>query len=210
MQWVHNSKSASRKEIVSTILERGGDYLLAVKQNQGALYDQIEFTYNIDRDNEFEHAPYDYGKTVNKDHGRIETRECWVTSDPEYLNFIDPDGSWQKLRSLVIIKATREKEGATSSQIRYYISSVDAGAKQMMQFVRQHWEVENKLHWSLDVTFREDDSRVRSGHAPENLALIRKMALNLLRLDKTKKCGAKTKRMLCAIDNNFLLEILNS
>ena len=193
MQWVHNSKSASRKEIVSTILERGGDYLLAVKQNQGALYDQIEFTYNIDRDNEFEHAPYDYGKTVNKDHGRIETRECWVTSDPEYLNFIDPDGSWQKLRSLVIIKATREKEGATSSQIRYYISSVDAGAKRMMQFVRQHWEVENKLHWSLDVTFREDDSRVRSGHAPENLALIRKMALNLLRLNKTKNVVQKRK-----------------
>ena len=193
MQWVHNSKSASRKEIVSTILERGGDYLLAVKQNQGALYDQIEFTYSVDRDNEFEHAPYDYAKTVNKDHGRIETRECWVTSDPEYLNFIDPDGSWQKLRSLVIIKATREKEGATSSQIRYYISSVDAGAKRMMQFVRQHWEVENKLHWSLDVTFREDDSRVRSGHAPENLALIRKMALNLLRLNKTKNVVQKRK-----------------
>jgi len=200
----------TQKEIVSTILEQGGDYLLAVKQNQGDLYNQIKFTYNVDCDNEFKDAPYDYGKTVNKDHGRIEIRECWVTTDPEYLNFIDPDGSWQKLRSLVIIKATRKKAEKTSSQIRYFISSVDAGAKQMMQFVRQHWEVENKLHWSLDVTFREDDSRVRSGHAPENLALIRKMALNLLRRNKTKKCGAKTKRMLCAIDNNFLLEILNS
>ena len=200
----------TQKEIVSTILEQGGDYLLAVKQNQGALFDQIEFTYSVDRDNEFKDAPYDYAKKVNKAHGRIETRECWVTSDPEYLNFIDPDGSWQKLRSLVIIKATREKEGETSSQIRYFISSVEGGATGMMHFVRQHWEVENKLHWSLDMSFREDDSRVRIGHAPENLALIRKMALNLLRLNKSKKCGAKTKRMLCAVDTNFLLEILNS
>jgi len=80
----------------------------------------------------------------------------------------------------------------------------------MMQLIRNHWEVENKLHWSLDVSFNEDNSRVRTGHAPENLALIRKMALNLLRQNKTKKCGAKTKRMLCAIDTNFLMEILNS
>ena len=80
----------------------------------------------------------------------------------------------------------------------------------MMKHIRQHWEIENKLHWSLDVTFREDESRVRVGHAPENLALIRKMAFNLLRQNKSKKCGAKTKRMLCAMDTNFLLEVLNS
>jgi predicted transposase YbfD/YdcC len=79
-----------------------------------------------------------------------------------------------------------------------------------MKHIRQHWEIENKLHWSLDVTFREDESRVRIGHAPENLALIRKMAFNLLRQNKSKKCGAKTKRMLCAMDTNFLLEVLNS
>ncbi len=199
----------TQKEIVSTILEQGGDYLLAVKQNQGNLYDQIDFTFSIDRENDFQDAPYDYAKKVNKAHGRIETRECWVTSDPEYINFINPDGSWENLKSLAVIKATRVKDEELSSQIRYFISSVEVGAAQMMSFIRQHWEVENKLHWSLDISFREDDSRVRTGHAPENLALVRKMALNLLRLNKSKKCGAKTKRMLCAVDTNFLLEILN-
>ena len=147
---------------------------------------------------------------INKAHGRIETRECWVTSDPEYINYIDPGGSWQNLRSLATVKATRVKEGETSSQIRYFISSVEFGAARIMDFIRRHWEVENKPHWSLDISFREDDSRVRTGHAPENLAPIRKMALNLLRLNKSKKCGAKTKRMLCAVDTKFLSEILNS
>ena len=200
----------TQKEIISTILEQGGDYLLTVKQNQGTLYDLIDFAFNIDYENEFKDVPYDYAKKVEKSHGRIETRECWVTSDPEYIAYIDPKGNWEKLKSLAIIKATRVIEGESSSQIRYFIASVKPGASRMMQLIRNHWEVENKLHWSLDVTFNEDNSRVRTGHAPENLALIRKMALNLLRQNKTKKCGAKTKRMLCAIDNNFLQEILNS
>ena len=104
------------------------------------------------------------------------------------------------MKSLVNVKAKRVKEGETSSQICYFISSVDFGAARIMDFIRRHWEVEKKLHWSLDISFREDDSRVRKGHASENLALIRKMALNLLRLNKTKKCGAKTKRMLCTVD----------
>lgn len=200
----------TQKEIISTILEQGGDYLLTVKQNQGTLYDQIDLAFSIDCENEFKDAPYDYAKKVEKSHGRIETRECWVTSDPEYIDYVDPEDSWQKLRSLAIVKATRVIDGETSSQKRYFISSVKSGADRMMRLIRNHWEVENKLHWSLDVSFNEDNSRVRTGHAPENLALIRKMALNLLRQNKTKKCGAKTKRMLCAIDTNFLLEILNS
>ncbi|NPV55195.1 MAG: ISAs1 family transposase [Anaerolineae bacterium] len=200
----------TQKEIVSTIIEQGGDYLLTVKQNQGSLYDQIASAFNVDYENEFKDTPYDYSKKVNKGHGRIETRECWITSDPEYINYIDPEGHWQKLSSLIILKATRVINGETSVQIRYFISSAVFGATQIMKFIRQHWEVENKLHWSLDVSFNEDSSRVRTGHAPENLALLRKMALNLLRLNKSKKCGAKTKRMLCAVDTNFLLEILNS
>jgi predicted transposase YbfD/YdcC len=200
----------TQKEIISTILEQGGDYLLTVKRNQGILYDQIDLAFSVDCKNEFKDTPYDYAKKVEKSHGRIETRECWVTSDPEYIDYIDPEGCWQQLRSLAIVKATRVIEGETSFQIRYFISSVNSGAARMMQLIRHHWEVENKLHWSLDVSFNEDRSRVRIGHAPENLALIRKMALNLLRQNKTKKCGAKTKRMLCAMDTNFLLEILNS
>lgn len=192
----------TQKEIISTILEQGGDYLLTVKQNQGTLYDQIDLALSIDCKNEFKDTAYDYAKKVEKSHGRIENRECWVTSDPEYIHYVDPEGHWQKLRSLAIVKATRVIEGKTSSQRRYFISSAKSSAVQMMQLIRNHWEVENKLHWSMDVSFNEDNSRVRTGHAPENLALIRKMALNVLRQKKTKW-------MLCAIDTDFLLEILN-
>jgi len=198
----------TQKEIVSTIVEQKGDYLLAVKQNQAQLFQQIELAYGIDRENDFKDAPYDYAKTVEKNHGRIETRQCWVTSVPEYIRYVDPEGSWESLKSIVIIEAIRKERDKTASQIRYFISSLHLGATQMMKFIRQHWEIENKLHWSLDVTFREDESRVRVGHAPENLALIRKMAFNLLRQNKSKKCGAKTKRMLCAIDPNFLLVVM--
>jgi predicted transposase YbfD/YdcC len=200
----------TQKEIVSTILEQKGDYLLAVKQNQGQLFQQIDCAFSLDRKNDFKDAPYTYAKTVEKNHGRIETRQCWVTSDPEYIRYVDPEGSWESLKSIVIIEATRKERDKTTSQSRYFISSLDTGAAQMMKHIRQHWEIENKLHWSLGVTFREDESRVRVGYAPENLALIRKMAFNLLRQNKSKKCGAKTKRMLCAMDTNFLLEVLNS
>jgi len=200
----------TQKEIISTILEEKGDYLLAVKKNQEKLYQQIDLAYSIDRKNEFKDAPYDFAKTVNKNHGRIETRHCWVTSDPEYIHYVDPEGNWENLKCVVIIEATRTIKDRTTSQTRYFISSLRIGAAQMMKYIRQHWEIENKLHWSLDVAFKEDESRVRVGHAPENLAVIRKMAFNLLRQNKSKKCGAKTKRMLCGLDTNFLLEVLNS
>lgn len=200
----------TQKEVVSTILEQKGDYILAVKQNQGHLHDQIETVYKYDRENDFKDAPYDYVKTVNKGHGRIETRQCWVISDPEYIRYVDLESSWKGLKSIAIVEATRRKGEATSSQIRYFISSLEIDAGKMLDHIRKHWEVENKLHWSLDISFREDDSRVRKGHAPENLAIIRKMALNLLRQNQTRNGGAKTKRLICAADTDFLLEILNS
>ena len=195
----------TQKEIVSTILEQKGDYLLAVKKNQGQLFQQIDVAYSIDRKNDFKDAPYDYAKTVEKSHGRIETRQCWVTSDPEYIRYVDPEGSWESLKSIVIIDTTRIERDKTTSQSRYFISSLDVSAAQMMKHIRQHWEIENKLHWSLDVTFREDYSRVRVGHAPENLALIRKMAFNLLRQNKSKKCGAKDKKNALCYGHQFLV-----
>jgi predicted transposase YbfD/YdcC len=199
----------TQKKIVSSILDGKGDYLLAVKGNQPGLYDRVEQAFRYDQKQDFDHAPYDYGETINKNHGRIEKRQCWVVTDPDYINYIDPDNEWAKLNSLIILKATRIIDQETTSQIRYFISSLKESAQKMMGYVRQHWGVENKLHWSLDMTFREDDSRVRSGHAPENLALMRKMALNLLRQNKSRKGSVKTKRLLCATDPDFLLDMLN-
>lgn len=200
----------TQKSIIQAILKQKADYLLAVKQNQGKLYARIQYGYELDRNNEFKDAPYDFARTVNKNHGRIEIRKCWVVSDPEYIAYIDPEGNWPGLKSIAVVEGVRKIGDKSSSQIRYFISSLETKADHMLRCIRTHWEVENKLHWNLDVTFREDDSRVRKGHAPENLAVIRKLALNLLRRNKSRKGGAKTKRLICAVDTDFLLEVLNS
>jgi len=200
----------TQKSIIQGILRQKADYVLAVKQNQGKLYDLIQHGYELDLKNEFKDAPYDFAQTVNKNHGRIETRKCWVVSDPEYIAYIDPQGNWPGLKSIAVVEGVRKIGGKSSSQIRYFISSLETNADHMLKCIRTHWEVENKLHWNLDITFREDDSRVRKGHAPENLSVIRKLALNLLRRNKSRKGGAKTKRLICAVDTDFLLEVLNS
>ena len=106
------------------------------------------------------------------------------------------------------MKATRKIGEKESSEMRYFISSLDAGAKDMLTYIRTHWEVENKLHWCLDVVFREDESRVRKGHAPENLAILRMIALNALRQDKIKKCRTKGKRLICVMDTDYLLKVI--
>ena len=123
----------TQKEIVSTILEQKGDYLLAVKQNQGQLFQQIECAYSLDQKNDFKDVPYDYAKTAEKNHCRIETRQCWVTSDPEYICYVDPEGSWKSLKRFVMIDATQKERDKTTSQSRYFISSLHVGAAQMMK-----------------------------------------------------------------------------
>jgi predicted transposase YbfD/YdcC len=200
----------TQKTIINDILKKKADYLLAVKKNQGKLYEQVKHCFEVDQKNDFEDAPYDFARTVNKGHGRIETRKCWVVTDPDYLAYIDPEKKWQGLKSVAIIESVRKIGEASSAQTRYFISSLETTAKHMLKCIRGHWEVENKLHWNLDVSFREDESRVRKGHAQENLTIVRKLALNLLRKNKSRKGGAKTKRLICAIDTDFLLDVLNS
>jgi predicted transposase YbfD/YdcC len=200
----------TQKEIARSIKEQKAEYVLAVKRNQGKLYADIRHLFEVEREDEFKESPFEYAQTVNKGHGRIETRKCWVTADPEYLDFMDHEKQWEGLRSIAIIEAVRRIGKKKSSEIRYFISSLDTSAETMLAHIRTHWEVENKLHWCLDVAFREDDNRVRKGHAPENLAIMRKIALNVLMKEKTKKCGAKSKRILCAMDIDYLLKVIHS
>jgi len=198
----------TQKGICRAILGQEADYVLAVKRNQGKLYEDLRHLFDADCEDDFQGSPFDYARTVNKGHGRIEIRECWVTANPEYLAYLDPDSEWKGLGSIAVVKATRKIGEKESSEMRHFISSLHAGAKDMLTYIRTHWEVENKLHWCLDVVFREDESRVRKGHAPENLAFMRKIALNALRQDKSKKCGTKGKRLICAMDNEYLLKVI--
>ena len=197
-----------QKEIAQTILERGADYLLAVKENQGRLYEDIRDLFEGAEEANYEGVPYDYATTLNKGHGRIERREGWVISDPSCLEYLSTGQDWPGLRSAVRVASRRDTDSTTTEQSRYYISSLALEAQRLLTATRSHWGIENSLHWVLDVSFREDESRVRTGNAPENMAIMRHAALNLLRHDRDSKISIKARRKLAAWDNDYLLSIL--
>jgi predicted transposase YbfD/YdcC len=194
--------------IAKTILECNADYVLSVKENQGDLFEDFSVLFGVDQEQNFKYASLDYHKTVNKGHGRIEVRECWSTSNPEYLNLIRSAQNWIGLKSIAMIVCTRIIEGKETKFVRYFISSLVSDAKRILQIVRKHWAIENELHWVLDVALNEDRSRVRKDQSPENLAVLRHIALNLLKQEKTAKGGIHAKQLQAAWNDDYLLKIL--
>jgi len=196
-----------QKKIAEKIVEQGADYTLSVKENQKGLYDDI--TELFDYAQEIDFVDCDYHKTVGKGHGRIEIRECWTISSPEYLVYLRNLSAWKDLQTIVMVKSERRIGQESSTKVRYYISSLAGGAKQVLESVRGHWAIENKVHWVLDIAFREDDCRVRKGNGAQNFAILRRIALNLLKQEKTAKCGIKAKRLKAGWDQNYLLKVLS-
>ena len=199
-----------QKEIARTILERGADYVLAVKGNQGRLYGDLRDLFEGAEESGYKGVPHDWATTLNKGHGRIERRECRTTSDPSCLEYLSTAGDWPGLRSIGMVRSERSEGEHVSVETRYYISSLESDAQKLLGAARSHWGIENSVHWVLDVSFREDESRVRTGNAPENLATMRHAALNLLRQDRHSKRSVKAKRKLAAWDNDYLLSILSN
>ena len=170
------------------------------------MYDNIAELFDYAQEIDF--VDCDYYKTVDKGHGRIEIRECWTISSPEYLVYLRNLWAWKDLQTIVMVKSERRIGQKSSTKVRYYISSSTGDAKQALQSVRGHWGIENKVHWVLDVAFREDDSRVRKGNGAQNLAILRRIALNLLKQEKTARCGIKAKRLKAGWDLDYLLKVL--
>lgn len=196
-----------QKEIARLILEESGDYVLALKENQGQLYQEVQELF---ADEELVAAEGDFHETVNKGHGRLEHRQCWSMATPEYLSYLNPGGEWPGLRSVAKVTGERRKGEEVSVESRYYISSLPGDAEQLLWAVREHWGIENRVHWVLDVAFREDESRVRKGNGQQNLATMRHLALNLLRKETTSKGGVKAKRLRAGWDEDYLIKLLST
>jgi predicted transposase YbfD/YdcC len=198
--------------IAGQIVEQGADYVLALKKNHEQLHGRVAGAFaeaDKARGTTLLLGDLAASTTIDAGHGRIEHRRCRAIGDPAHLAYIDPEHAWPNLKSVVCIESTRRIGGEVSIEARHYLSSLPADAPVLAQVIRSHWRIENSLHWVLDVAFREDDNRVRTGHAPENLAIVRHLALNLLRQDTSRRVGLANKRFRAALDTSYLRSILD-
>lgn len=191
--------------IAEQIVAQGADYVLSLKGNQGDLYEDVQQLFDWARTQNFKDIDHDFYETIEAGHGRIEKRRCWTLASVEHLLNAH---KWARLTSIAMVEAVRDAQGKVSREVRYYISSLAPNAQTLAEAIRTHWSVENPLHWVLDVAFREDDCRIRTGHAPENFTLLRHLALSALNQDESLKMGIKNKRLRAGWDNDYLLKVL--
>jgi len=197
-----------QEAIAQAILERGADYVLALKGNQGNLYETVVDLFEYAEEIDFREVEHDVHQTVDKGHGRIEVRRCWTITEPDFLDYVREFADWPGLRAIVKVQAERTIGAETTQKTRYYITSLGNDAQQALYATRGHWKIENQVHWVLDVVFREDACRIRKGSAPQNMAILRHIALSLLQREQTEKVGIKAKRLKAALDENYLLKML--
>lgn len=196
-----------QRSIAQQIVDQKGDYVLVVKDNQPTLHEKLKQLLDEAILESFKDLHHDYFEETEGDHGRIETRRLWVTDQVQHIQLAEP---WPGLGSVLCVERYRQVLGGqTTMERHYYVSSrKDCDAAAMAEAVRSHWGVENGLHWQLDVSFAEDQCRVREGHAAENLSRLRRIALNLLQQEKTRKVGIATKRLRAGWDHDYLLKVL--
>ena len=200
----------TQKEIAAEIRNQGADYILALKANQELLYEAVAYSFKAERKLNFQDIAHDYYETVEKNHGRLETRRYWTISAPDYVKYLNPQGQWPGLQSMGMVEAERVSKGEVSRERRYYLSSRSGEAKEFARAVRSHWGIENSLHWVLDVDFREDDSRIRQGYAAENMAILRRLALNLIKREPSFRRSVKGRRLAASWSAEYLLRVLTA
>lgn len=195
--------------IARQIVEQGGDYVLALKGNQGTLARDVELMFTEGLATGFAGITHDTHTTIEKDHGRLEIRRHWTLSEPEYLAYLNPTGAWTSLQGVGMVESERRGGAQVNTERRYYLLSRPLSAPAFGRAVRSHWGIETQVHWVLDVAFREDESRIRTDHSPANMAILRHMALNLLTQERTAKVGVKAKRLKAGWDTAYLLTVLS-
>lgn len=194
--------------IAEAIRERGADYVLAVKDNQPMLATSMRDFFRTFKCAPSSQTPHQFIESVEKDHGRLETRRCYVF---EQLECLAKPAQWPDLACFAVIESERTIKGKTTHEQRYYISSLAADAGRIAAAVRAHWSVENRLHWCMDVVFADDQMRARESHAAHNLAVLKHITLNLIRLAQAKnprKGGIKARRLIAATSDNYRAQIL--
>lgn len=195
-----------QKSIAEKIIDEGGDYVLQLKGNQGGLHDETVELFDQCLRDDCHGIEYSTAQTIDKGHGRLEQRTIWAT---EEIGWFAERKQWKGLRSLIRVQCKRTIEGETSSEYHYYISSLPADdPEKLLSYIRGHWSVENRLHWSLDISFGDDQRRTRAGNGAENASRLSRIALNLLKAEKTLKAGIKGKRLCCGWDHDYLLKVL--
>jgi predicted transposase YbfD/YdcC len=194
-----------QKAIAKTITEREADYVLALKDNHPTLSEEVTRFLNDARATGFTDIAHAYHETVDGDHGRIETRRYWITSEIEWL---DAKASWSNLHSVGMVEARRAIGETVQIDTRYFLTSLPAQGVRFAQAVRQHWGIENALHWVLDVSFEEDACRIRKDKGAQTFAVLRHIALNLLRREPHHKRGIKARRKRAGWDRDYLVQVL--
>lgn len=197
-----------QRAIAEQVIDQGADYLMGLKGNQGTAHKEVEEFFTDASATAFRDLDYTFHETVDgSEHGRVEVRRAWASQE---LGWFQDLSKWKGLRSIVMIESERTIGSDTSIERRYYWSSHVVDAKAFGEMIRGHWGIENQLHWCLDVAFREDESRIRTDHGPENLALLRKLAMNLARSERSRKKGIQAKRKRAAWDDAYLLTLLRA
>ncbi|NEO02346.1 MAG: ISAs1 family transposase [Moorea sp. SIO3I7] len=198
----------TQREIAQQIKQGQGDYVLALKGNHPRLNQQVKTWFKQAQAQHWQGIDYSYNRTTESGHHRLETREVWAVPVNQ-LPSLHRQSQWLGLTTVVMVCTHRQLWNKTTTEVRFYISSLEADAQWHNQVIRSHWSIENSLHWVLDVTFKEDASRVRQGHGAENLGLLRRLSVNLLKREPSKQ-SLKMKRYRAGIDNSFLMKILSA
>jgi predicted transposase YbfD/YdcC len=197
-----------QREIAEKIVDQGADYIMGLKGNQGTARKEVEEFFTDAHATAFRDVEHTFHETVDgSDHGRLEVRRVWASRE---LGWFADLLKWKGLQSIIMIESERTVGAETSSERRYYWSSHGVDAETFAAMIRGHWGIENQLHWCLDVGFREDESRIRADHGPENIALLRKIAMNLAKSERSHKRGIQAKRKLAAWDDAYLLKLLRA